>query len=69
MEVVLGMPFLTLSNADIQCKEKELTWKTYTTAEALLTTKRIELINKKVFAKAALDKNFETFLMHIIPST
>ena len=25
MEVVLGMPFLTLSNADIQFAEKELT--------------------------------------------
>ena len=38
-EVVLGMPFLTLSNADVQFVEKELTWRSYTTAEALPTTK------------------------------
>ena len=35
MEVVLEMPFLTLSNADIQFVEKELTWRSYTVAEAL----------------------------------
>ena len=65
MEVVLGMPFLTLSNADIQFAEKELTWKTYTTEDALPTTRRVELIDKKEFAKAALDENIETFVMHV----
>ena len=64
-EVVLGMPFLTLSNADVQFVEKELTWRSYTTAEALPTTKRVELINKKEFAKAALDKKSETFVIHM----
>ena len=64
-EVVLGMPFLTLSNADVQFVEKELTWRSYTTAEALPTTKRVELIDKKEFAKAALDKNSETFVVHV----
>ena len=37
-EVVLNMPFLTLSNADVQFVEKELTWRSYTTIEALPTT-------------------------------
>ena len=64
-EVVLGMLFLTLSNADVQFVEKELTWRTYNTAEALPTTKRVELTDKKEFAKAALDKNFETFVIHV----
>ena len=64
-EVVLGMPFLTLSNADVQFVEKELTWRSYTTAEALPTTKRVELINKKEFAKAALDEKSETFVVHV----
>ena len=66
-EVVLGMLFLTLSNADIQFVEKELTWRSYTTAKALLTTKRVELINKMEFAKAALDENSETFVVHVVP--
>ena len=63
--VVLGMPFLTFSNADVQFVEKELTWRTYTTAKALPTTKRVELIDKKEFAKAALDENSETFVVHV----
>ena len=61
-EVVLGMPFLTLSNADVQFVENELTWRSYTTAKALPTTKRIELINKKAFAK---DENSETFVVYV----
>ena len=64
-EVVLGMPFLTLSNADVQFVEKELTWRSYTTAEALPITKRVELINKKEFAKAALDEKSKTFVVHV----
>ena len=65
MEVVLGILFLTLSNADVQFVEKEFIWRSYTTAKALLTTKRVELINKKEFAKAALDKNSEIFVVHV----
>ena len=65
MEVVLGMHFLTLSNADIQFVEKELTWRTYTTKDALPTTQRVELINKKKFAKAALDENIKAFVVHV----
>ena len=65
MKVVLRMPFLTFSNADIQFAAKELTWRSYTTAEALPTTKRVELIDKKEFAKAALDEESETFVVHV----
>ena len=65
-EVVLGMSFLTLNNAEIQFAEQELTWRSYTAAEALPTTKRIELINKKEFAKVALDTDSETFVMHVV---
>ena len=64
-EVVLGMPFLTLSNADVQFVEEELTWRSYTTAEALSTTKRVELINKKEFVKARLDEKSKTFVAHV----
>ena len=55
IEVVLGMPFLALSNADIQFDTESFTWRSYSAAEALPTTRRIELINKHEFAKAALD--------------
>ena len=65
MEVVLEMPFFTFSNADIKFAEKELTWRSYTTKKALLTTQKIELIDKKKFAKAALDENINVFVMHV----
>ena len=65
IEVVLGMPFLTLSNADIKFAQKELTWRSYTTAEALPTTKRVEIIDRKEFAKAALDEHVEAFVVHV----
>ena len=65
MEVVLGMPFLTFSNTDIQFVEKELTWRFYTTIEVLPTTKQVEIINKKEFAKTALDEKSKTFVVYV----
>ncbi len=43
MEVVLGMLFLAFSNADFQFSAEKLTWRTYTSAEALSTTSRVKL--------------------------
>lgn len=41
IDVVVGMRFFILSNANIRFAEEELTLKTYTAAEALPTTKRV----------------------------
>ena len=41
------MPFLTLSGADINFLDWELQWRTYTTEEALSTTRHVELVGKK----------------------
>ena len=65
MEVILGMLFLSFSNADIQFTEKKLIWRSYTAKEAPLIIQRIELIDKKEFAKVALDENIETFVLHM----
>ncbi len=65
MEVVLKMSFLAFSNADIQFDAKSLTWRSYTAAEALPTARWVELIDKHEFAKAALDENSETFVVHV----
>ena len=64
--IVLGKPFLTLSNTDVPFIEKKITWRSNTTVEALPTTKRVELIDKKEFAKAAFDKNSETFVIYVV---
>ena len=65
MEVALGMLFLSLSNAGFQFVAGELTWRSYTVAEALPTSRRIELIDKHEFDKAALGKNSETFVVNV----
>ena len=59
------MPLLALSNADIQFDTKSFTWRSYSAAKALPTTRRVELINKHEFAKPALDKNSETFVIYV----
>ena len=64
-EVILRMPFLKISNADVSFGKGILTWKTYITNKALLTTKQVQIINKKDFVIAALDANSETFVVHM----
>ena len=64
-EVVLGMPFLTLSGADVDFSSRELRWRTYTTKEALPTTRRVELMGNKEFVAAALDPEHETYVVYV----
>ena len=64
-EVILGMPFLKISNADVVFGGGTLTWKSYTTNKALPTTKRVRLVDLKEFVIAALDADNETFEMHV----
>ncbi len=63
--IVLGMRFLTMSNADVDFQARDLQWRSYTTREVLPTTKRVELIGKKEFAAAALDPEYEAFVVHV----
>ncbi len=65
MEMVPGILFLAFSNADFQFGAEKLIWRSYTAAKVLPITSRVELINKREFAKAALDKNSETFVVHV----
>ncbi len=66
MEIVLEMFFLVFSNIDVEFTGLEkLTWRSYTTAEALSTNNRVKPIDKTEFAKAILDKNLETFIMNV----
>ena len=65
LEVVLGILFLTFNQADIRFAEQELVWRTYTATEALPTTKRAEIIDKKEFAAAALNADNEIFVVHV----
>lgn len=45
--------------------ERELTWSSHTTGEALLNTRRVDLIDRKELATAALDENEKAFVVEI----
>ena len=64
-KIVFGMPFLTLSGADVNFLDQKLRWKTYTTEKTLLTTRYVELVGKKEFAAAALDPEYETYIVYV----
>ena len=64
-EVILGMLFLKISNANVAFGKKTLTWKFYTTNKVLLTTKQVKLVNPKEFGVAALDAASETLMVHV----
>ena len=64
-EVVLGMPFLKISNANVAFDERILTWKLYNTHKALPIIKRVQLVDPKKFVIAALDMDSETFVVHV----
>ena len=59
------MSFLTLSGADVNFLDREPRWRTYTTQEALPTTRRVELVGKKEFAAAELDPEHETYVVYV----
>lgn len=66
MEAILEMLFFSLSNVNIWFGEKNnLTQKNCTVTEALSTTKREKLINKRECTKMAMDENTKIFMVPI----
>ncbi len=65
INVVLKMPFLTMSNTDVNFQAQDLQCRSYTTGDVLPTTKQVELIGKKEFTVAALDLEHEAFIIDI----
>ncbi len=64
-DIVLEIPFLTMSNIDVEFQAWNLQWRSYTTGDVLSTIKQFELIGKKEFAVAALDPEYEAFVVHV----
>lgn len=65
MAVILEMPFLTVSNANILFAKQELIWKSYIITKALPTIKRVWIINWKKFVPAVLDPSKKAFILYI----
>ena len=64
-DIVLKMPFLIISNADVDFQAWDLQWRSYITGDVLPTTRQVELIGKKKFTDTALDLEHEAFIVYI----
>ena len=64
-EIILGMPFLKLSNANVSFGKRTLMWKFYITSKVIPTTKQIKLIDPQEFVIAVLNVDSETYVEHV----
>ena len=64
-EMVFGILFLILNDANVDFLDWKLRWRTYTTQKALLTTKCIKLVEKKKFVVAAIELKYKTFVVFV----
>ena len=65
LEMVFGILFLILSNADINFSGWKLRWRTSTTKKALSTTRYIEIVGNIKFAAGVLDPEHKTYIVHV----
>lgn len=63
--IMLDIFFIIFNNANLLFVEWKLIWRLYTLVKTLLTTKQVEIIDKKEFVKVMLDKNSKTFIVYI----
>ena len=64
-ELILGMLFLKISNANKLFGKGTLTWRTYTINKALSKTERVQIVDQKEFVIMALDVNSKTFVIYV----
>lgn len=69
IKVVLRMSFFTFSNINIGFLDRKLISKTYSATKALSIIKKVQIINRKKFAKATLDLNKKAFVVYIATIT
>lgn len=66
LEMLLGMFFLSLGNTNVKfAKLGKLTLRSHNIVKALLTTGRVEFIDKREFAKTDLNENTEIFVIYV----
>ena len=64
-EMILGISFLKICNADILFGERTFTWKFYTTNKALPTTKQAQIVTQKKYVIVALDVDRKWVMVHM----
>ena len=65
LEIVFEMLFFTLSGSNVNFLGQELRWRIYTTEKTFPTIKYVELVDKKEFAAATLDPEYEIYVIHV----
>ena len=65
LEVVVEMLFLTFNGADIRFVEQKFVQRTYMATEALQTTRRVEIIDKKEFVAVVFSADNEIFIVYV----
>lgn len=65
MKVVLKIAFLSLSNSNWEFSTKRVIKRLYAVAKVLLIAKKIELISKYKLVELVLDKDTNTFVIHV----
>ena len=63
--VVFGMPFLIINNADMDFQVWDLQWGFYTTEDKFLTIGQVKLIEKNEFITTTLDSEHKAFVVHV----
>ncbi len=64
-DIALRILFLTMSNADVDFKARNLQWRFYIIIEILSTTQKVELIGRKEFSVADLNSDYKAFIVQI----
>ncbi len=63
--ILLEMPFLTISNSDVDFQAQNLQWRSYITRDVLPTTRQVDLIEKKEFVAAVFDLEYKAFVVYV----
>lgn len=64
-DIDLEIPFLPMSNADIDFQAQDIQQRSYIIENMLPTTRKVELIGKKEFAVAILNLDYKRFIIYI----
>ncbi len=65
-DIVLWMPFLTISNTDIDFQARDLQWNSYIIGNVLPTSRQVELMGKKEFTVVVFDPEYEAFVVYVV---
>ena len=64
-DIVLGILFFIMSNANIDFQAQDLQWRSYITEDVFLITRQVELTKKKKFLATAFNSEHKAFIVYV----